>query len=76
MLPDSRVLIIDTVLPALGESTMYSLLDLKMLMMGGMERTEAHWETLLGRSGLEITNILRGHRKNNDAGGVIEAKLI
>jgi C-methyltransferase len=59
MRPDSRLLIVETVLP--GDNAMHfgNLYDMAMLVLvGGQERTEAEYTSLVGRAGLRINRIL------------------
>jgi len=58
MRPDSRLLIVETVLP--GDNAMHfgNLQDVAMLLLlGGKERTEPEYAALLGRAGLRISRI-------------------
>jgi hypothetical protein len=55
----ARVLIIDAVVPPIGEPHFSKFLDLEMLMLpGGMERTAEEFETLLTNSGFKMTRII------------------
>ncbi len=63
MPPDGRLLLIEQVLPAKGETTpahrRVLLTDLNMLVMtGGRERSEAQHRELMGSSGLEVEAII------------------
>lgn len=55
---DSRILVVEMIIP--GNTPSYStLLDLNMLVMsGGRERTESEFRTLFHRSGLEVTRVI------------------
>lgn len=68
----SRILITDTVLPEENAPRSVALQDINMMGFGGMERTQAQWESLLEGVGLRIKEIWtgKGHLQN-----VIEAKL-
>jgi hypothetical protein len=56
---DAKVLIIDAVVPPPGEPHFSKFLDLEMLMLpGGMERTAEEFESLLTKSGFEMTRIV------------------
>lgn len=58
MRPDSRLLIVETVLP--GDDAMHfgNLYDMAMLVLvGGQERTEAEYRALVDRAGLRISRI-------------------
>jgi hypothetical protein len=54
----SRLVILDSVLPNIGASLFGSLLDINMIALSGLERTERHWRELLEQQGLEVTCIL------------------
>ena len=74
--PTSRILIGEMVLPATaapGSDPFPFFMDLNMYMEGGLERTEAHWEQLLGEAGLKIEKIWR--QPDNPVQSTIEAKL-
>jgi len=53
----SRILISDWVLPDAGVSSFEALLDINMMMIGGMERSRVQWASLLGGVGLEIVKV-------------------
>ncbi|KAI9665973.1 MAG: hypothetical protein M1821_003908 [Bathelium mastoideum] len=53
----SRILIDDFVLPASSAGMRSASLDILMLFLGGLERTEAQWVSLLGSVGLEIVKV-------------------
>ncbi|MBD2043107.1 methyltransferase [Microcoleus sp. FACHB-672] len=56
---NSKLLLVENVIPAGNEASMSKLVDLEMLVMaGGRERTEAEYRTLLGAAGFELTNIV------------------
>lgn len=59
MKPDSRLLIIEMVIPANGQPHPGKVLDLMMLVgPGGQERTESEYAALLSRSGLRLTRVV------------------
>ncbi|KAK6607355.1 hypothetical protein H4I95_05004 [Botrytis cinerea] len=53
----SRILIVDSVLPDMGASVYGSLLDINMMALSGIERTEKQWKKLLEGEGLKVVNI-------------------
>jgi O-methyltransferase domain len=57
---DSRLLILDAVIPPGNDPHGAKWLDLLMLAIGGKERTEAEWRVLLERSGFRIDDIEDG----------------
>ena len=59
MAEDSKVLIIETVVPEGNDPHFSKIIDLEMLAApGGMERTAKEFETLLDKSGFELTRII------------------
>jgi hypothetical protein len=59
MTRNSRVLLVDMVVPDNGVNCFTKLLDLNMLVMnGGRERTETEFRTLLDASGYKLTKIV------------------
>ena len=59
MLPASKLLVIESVIPPGNEPYDGKFLDLVMLLIpGGKERTENEFRTLFERSGLELTRIV------------------
>ena len=59
MTRNSRVLLVDMVVPENGGNCFSKLLDLNMLVMtGGRERTEPEFRTLLDASGYRLTKII------------------
>lgn len=72
MKPDSRLLIIEMVLPPGNTPHPGKLLDLMMLVgPGGRERTEEEYAALLGKAGLRLTRVV----PTESAVSVVEAKL-
>jgi hypothetical protein len=74
--PNSRVLIGEMVLPGTataGSDPFPFFMDLNMFMEGGLERTEEHWQRLLGEVGLKIDTIWR--QPDNPVQSTIEASL-
>ena len=68
----SRIVIIDAVLPGTNAPLFWSLLDIGMIMLGGMERTQTQWRTLLEGVGLRVVRVAEGP---GGQGRVIEAIL-
>lgn len=67
----SRIVIMDHVIPSTGASAFSALLDINMITLAGIERTDGHWRKLLEGVGLKVLYIempLMGD-------GVIEAVL-
>jgi hypothetical protein len=59
MKPDSRLLIIEMVLPSNGQPHPGKMLDLMMLVgPGGRERTQPEYATLLTRAGLRLSRVV------------------
>ncbi|KAI1325706.1 S-adenosyl-L-methionine-dependent methyltransferase [Xylariaceae sp. FL0255] len=59
MKPDSRLLIIESVLTDITPAFCYSV-DLTMMAIGGKERTLEDWYHLVTRSGLRLGNVIAG----------------
>ncbi|KAL5041353.1 hypothetical protein BDW71DRAFT_212212 [Aspergillus fruticulosus] len=56
--PDSRILIVDFVLPDTDTPLFQASLDIQMMCLGsGIERSRREWEVLLGEVGLEIWGV-------------------
>lgn len=67
----SKILINDVVLPEKGAGRFPTQSDMTMLtLLAAMERTEAHWRTLLEKAGLKDIKIWYG-----DPESVIEAEV-
>lgn len=62
----SRLVIADAVLPNTDASVLSSFLDIGMMTVSGMERTERHWRELLTGAGLTIEKI----------GGTVQENMI
>jgi hypothetical protein len=61
MTPTSRVLVSDAVIAPGNEQDNAKVLDLMMLVaLGGRERTEGEWRTLLSRNGLTVVRVDSG----------------
>jgi hypothetical protein len=61
MTPTSRVLVSDAVIAPGNEQDNAKVLDLMMLVaLGGRERTEDEWRTLLSRNGLTVVRVESG----------------
>ena len=59
MRPDSRLLIVETVLPGDNATHFGNLYDVAMLVLvGGQERTEAEYSALVQKAGLKVARIL------------------
>jgi O-methyltransferase/methyltransferase family protein len=72
MKPDSRLLIIEMVLPAGNTPHPGKMLDIMMLVgPGGQERTEQEYGTLLGKAGLRLARVV----PTASAASVVEAVL-
>lgn len=71
----SRVIILDAVLPNRGTSLFESLLDIGMMTLGGLERTERHWRELLSSVGLEVIHITRPKPGEGGSDSIIKAVL-
>ena len=70
MKPDSRLLLVETVLPAGDAPHPGKVLDMVMLVFpGGQERTEAEFAALLGRAGFRLSRVV----PTASAVGVVEA---
>jgi hypothetical protein len=55
----SRVLLVEFIVPAGGKKSFSKLLDLNMLVMnGGRERTESEYRRLFDSAGLRVTRII------------------
>lgn len=57
--PESRVLIAEYEVPAVGASAKLTMQDINMMGIGGTERTEKQWKALLESVGLELTKMWR-----------------
>ncbi|MFE7675712.1 methyltransferase [Streptomyces albidoflavus] len=63
--PHGRLLILEQVIPEDNEPHAAKLLDLHMLvLLGGRERTETNWRSLLKKSGLRLNSIEHGDRSS------------
>ena len=71
----SRIVIADMVLPNVGSSLFGSLLDVGMMTLAGIERTERHWRELLQSLGLQVISIRHPTREENESASIIEAVL-
>ena len=58
--PQSKLLLVDVVLPDSNATMQQAIMDITMFPMGGMERSEGQWKELLAKSGLGIRRIWRG----------------
>ncbi|KAI9778067.1 MAG: hypothetical protein M1839_008371 [Geoglossum umbratile] len=66
----SRILISDFVFPDTDAPTLGSLVDINMLLIGGMERNQRQWKALLEGAGLELVKVWEEGQE-----AIIEAKL-
>ena len=71
----SRLVIADMVVPDREASALNALLDIGMMTLAGMERTEKHWRQLLQSVGLRIASIRNSTREENESASIIEAVL-
>ena len=72
MTPDSRLLIVEMVLPAGDTPHPGKIFDMVMLVVpGGQERTEAEYAQLLGKAGFRVTRVV----PTESAVSVVEAVL-
>jgi hypothetical protein len=55
---DARLLIIEMVISPSNNPSFGKLLDLEMLLIGGAERTEAEYRTLLAEAGFKMTRVI------------------
>ena len=69
----SRLIIFDSVLPNVGTSVFDSLMDINMIAISGIERTERHWRNLMSSEGLQVTYILPPRAGRGDS--IIEVML-
>jgi hypothetical protein len=67
----ARLLIIEMVIPPGNDPSFGKLIDLEMMLIGGIERTEAEYQTLLAEAGFKLTNII----PTNSPVGIIESVL-
>ena len=52
-----RIVTINQILPDVGASAFWALMDLSMMYFGGMERTQRQWHDLLEGMGLNVTRM-------------------
>jgi O-methyltransferase domain/Dimerisation domain len=55
---DARLLIIEMIIPPGNEPSFGKLIDLEMLLIGGVERTEAEYRKLLTQAGFNLTTVI------------------
>jgi len=59
MKPNGRVLVVETVIPAGNEFSPGKLFDLEMMVLvGGLERTEAEYRRLFETAGFDLSRII------------------
>jgi len=68
----SRIVIADLVLPERNVSPQQAILDLNMMILGAMERTEDQWKSLLESVGLKLVKIWRS---KDGVQAALEARL-
>lgn len=68
----SRIVVADAVLPNVEASLFSSLLDINMMTLSGIERTENHWRELLYSVGLDVVGM---QSLGDGRDGIIEAVL-
>ncbi|KAK7941490.1 acetyl-CoA synthetase-like protein [Apiospora aurea] len=73
MVPDSVLLVDETVLPATGVSHIAACVDLTMMGIASMERTEAEWRSLAESAGLELVRSYTYNALENET--VMELRL-
>ncbi|KAK8054934.1 hypothetical protein PG993_000161 [Apiospora rasikravindrae] len=73
MAPDSVLLVDETVLPATGVSHIAACVDLTMMGIAAMERTEAEWRALAESAGLELVRLYTYNALDNET--VMEMRL-
>ena len=74
MAPDSKLLLADCVIPErLQEATIGAgVLDQLMFCIGGKERTESGFKSILSACGLELVGV---NRVSGSTGAIVEARL-
>lgn len=75
MNPNSRILIIDMVIPNRDPSQYMSFIDISMMAFGGMERTETQWRELIEQVGLRVDKIESMDAFSTTSDCIIEASL-
>lgn len=73
MAPDSKILIAENVLPETGVQGMASFMDMVMLCIGGKERTQANFESILQTAGLKLDGVYK--TPGGMPFGMVEASL-
>ena len=72
MSPTGRLLVVEMVLPPGDAAHQGKLLDMAMLvLLGGQERTESEYASLLGKAGFRLTQVV----PTNSAASILEAVL-
>jgi hypothetical protein len=54
---EARLLVIEMVIPPGNEPSFGKLVDIEMMLIGGVGRTEAEYRTLLTEAGFKLTNV-------------------
>ncbi len=75
MAKDSILLINEVLLPDSNVSMLSAQIDLEMMNMGALERTESQFKVLLEKAGFEFVKIWRPEVEDQLTGTVIEAVL-
>ncbi|KAI1495693.1 S-adenosyl-L-methionine-dependent methyltransferase [Biscogniauxia marginata] len=70
--PESRVLIADISMPLADAPWSMAVQDLNMMVLGGIERTEEQWLSLLSKAGLALTKVWKAEGSNHV---IIESRL-
>lgn len=70
--PQSKLLLVDLVLPDTNVTMQDAIRDLTMFPVGGLERNETQWKELLAKAGLRIKKIWRG----SEPEACVEVELI
>ncbi|RAH47817.1 putative O-methyltransferase [Aspergillus brunneoviolaceus CBS 621.78] len=68
----SRILIHDIIIPETGATMTHAWQDLSLMAIGGIERTEKNFASLLDSAGLVLVQVWR---KPGDIMGIVEARL-
>ena len=72
---ESRIVIVDQVVPEVKASAFVALMDISMMASAGTERTERQWRTLLEGAGLAVRKINHPEPGSLTAESTIEAVL-
>jgi hypothetical protein len=72
----SRLLIMEPVLPPISAPLPAALIDMQMSQMGGGLRTEKMWRTFLARAGFEVKRVLPSNSNQTVIEAVIGDEMI